>query len=140
MPPQRSKYPRRAILPDDFAPDALASSASAVASLLGDVFPAIDASDTSWVVLDTDDYSIEFNIGDESPCTSVMLLVPGQESVMEAIRLLCERTGWQGFDISSANQLRAACRATISRPSSRPVRGARGAGPRISRATAAFAC
>src|SRR5439155_700804 len=49
--------------------------------------------------------SIEFSIGDENPCASLMLHVRGTESVIEPLRALCERTDWRAFDTSDGELL-----------------------------------
>ena len=67
------------------------------------MFPSIDLADPSWAVLVTDDYSIEFSIGEETPCTSVMLHVRGPETAIEPLRAVCERTGWRAFDTSTGD-------------------------------------
>jgi hypothetical protein len=69
------------------------------------LLPGIDLTDPSWAILEADDYSIEFSIGEEDPCTSVMLHVRGTESALEPIRRVCAGTGWQAFDCSDGERM-----------------------------------
>lgn len=89
-------------LPDDFAGESLGTPTD-VADVVRDLFPHIDFSDPTWGVLETEQYSIEFSIGDEVPCTSVMLHVRGPENAIGPVRELCARTGWSAFDTSSGD-------------------------------------
>jgi hypothetical protein len=71
-----------------------------VRRLLADVLPALDLSDPAWAILESANYSIEFNIGTEEPCTAVMLHVRGLDDALEPIREVCSATGWRAFDCS----------------------------------------
>ena len=62
------------------------------------VFPDLDLSDPTWGILEGDDFSIEFNIGDEDPCDSIMLHVRGGDGALTPIRALCATTGWAAID------------------------------------------
>lgn len=62
---------------DDFQGESLGTPAE-VAGVLEQLFPSIDLTDPTWAILATDEYSIEFSIGDETPCTSLMLHVRGR--------------------------------------------------------------
>lgn len=86
-------------LPNDYSGESLGTPTE-VAKILRELFPHIDLRDPAWGVLEHEEYSIEFNIGDEVPCTSVTLHIRGPESAIEPLRLLCKRTGWLAFDTS----------------------------------------
>jgi hypothetical protein len=75
-------------------------STAAVRSLLSRVLPSIDFSDPTWGILDADEYSIEFSIGAEEPCTSLMLHVRGPEEAIVPIKAVCNETGWKAYDCS----------------------------------------
>ena len=86
-------------LPDDF--ETPLGSLPRVLDVLRETFPDIDLSDPTWGTIEGDDYSIEFNIGDDDPCTSIMLHVRGTEQAIEPIRRLCDHTGWAAFDTTT---------------------------------------
>lgn len=71
-----------------------------VRRILSGVLPDLDLSDPTWGILETVDSSIEFSIGSEEPCVSVMLHVRGLDDAMEPIRAVCNATGWQALDCS----------------------------------------
>ena len=85
-------------LPKDY--DASLATISFVHSTLRELFPDINLTDPAWGVLVADTYSMEFNIGSEDPCRSIMLHIRGDEASLTPIRALCERTGWGAFDTS----------------------------------------
>ena len=86
-------------LPDGFDP--AIGPLSDVLQVLGDLFPSINLHDPTWGVLVADSYSMEFNIGEDDPCRSIMLHVRGDEAAIEAIQKLCHRTGWRALDMSA---------------------------------------
>lgn len=85
-------------LGDDF--DSMLAPLEEVRRRIVSLIPEIDMTDPAWGILETDQYSIEFSIGDEDPCKSVMLHVRGTEAALEPIRSVCATTGWQAFDCS----------------------------------------
>jgi hypothetical protein len=88
-------------LGDDF--DSVLAPVSDVRKLVSHVVPSVDLSDPGWGILEADDYSIEFSIGEDDPCTSLMLHIRGTESALEPIRALCAATGWKAFDCSDGD-------------------------------------
>ena len=91
-------------LPDDFVGEPLGAPEQIVDALRR-ALPSIDLSDRTWGVLEADDYSIEFNIGRDEPCTAVMLHVRGPESVIVPIEAVCDQTGWSAFDTSTGARI-----------------------------------
>jgi hypothetical protein len=85
-------------LPEDF--DSVLAPLPEVLDAVSRHVPGVDLSDPTWGILEHDEYSIEFSIGEEDPCTSLMLHVRGTEAALEPIRHLCNATGWQAFDCS----------------------------------------
>jgi hypothetical protein len=85
-------------LPDDF--QSILGSRAAVLGLLADLFPDADFSDPTWVTLEREDFVIEFIVGTGDPVESVGLRIHGADSVMDAVHLLCQRTGWRAYDAS----------------------------------------
>ena len=84
----------------DGEPDPLGST-DEVRNLLCTVLPDLDLSDPAWGILESSDYSIEFSIGKEEPCTSIMLHVRGLDSAIEPIRAVCAQSKWQALDCST---------------------------------------
>lgn len=74
-----------------------------VRRLLAGVIPALDLTDPAWGVLESANYSIEFSIGADEPCNSVMLHVRGLDDALEPIRAVCAARGWQAIDCSSGD-------------------------------------
>ncbi len=69
------------------------------------IAPKIDWSDPAWGVLLQDDYSIEFNMGEADPCTSMMLHVRGSakgDELFELLRKIFEVKGWYGYDTTQS--------------------------------------
>ena len=90
-------------LPDGFDPSL--GPLPDVHRVIENLFPTINLRDPAWGVLVGDTYSLEFNIGKEDPCRSIMLHVRGDESAIGPIRTLCDRTGWRALDMSAGELL-----------------------------------
>lgn len=71
-----------------------------ILSVISSVFPQADLSDPTWVVLDGDDYSIEFSLGQDEQLETLMLHVRGDIEAINAIENFCKATGWRAFDSS----------------------------------------
>ena len=61
-------------------------------STLSQVFPALDWADPTWGQLEGDGFSIEFPLGDEDPCRTLILFARGNATAA-ALRLI-DATGW----------------------------------------------
>jgi hypothetical protein len=86
-------------IPDDFQPKPLGSLEDVV-DRLRTAFPTADFSDSTWAILDQDDWSIEFNIGDNDPCESVMLHVRGGGTeAIDAVQRTIDVLGGRGLDL-----------------------------------------
>ena len=85
-------------LEDDFGSEL--GPVAAVRGTLVRLFPQIDFTDPEWGILEAEDYSIEFSVDADDPCTSIMLHVRGTENALEPIRRVCAETGWKAFDCS----------------------------------------
>jgi hypothetical protein len=59
---------------------------SDILDMLKELLPDIDFSDPHWGVLATETYSIEFNIGNEDPVESLMLLIRGEDAPIDIIK------------------------------------------------------
>lgn len=97
-------FKHRFDLEADEEPAPLGERASVVATLTA-LLPAIDYSDNSWGILEEEDYSIEFNTGDESTTGTIMLHIRGEGAPMAVIKLICDATGWAALDTSEGSFL-----------------------------------
>lgn len=67
--------------------------------------PGVDWSDPSWGIFEADEFSIEFNMGDEDPIDSIMLHVRGGGEVLGAIMAFANPNGWSLLDCSTGDFL-----------------------------------
>ena len=89
-------------IPNDFVPEPLGSQA-AVLTLLAEVFPDANFADPTGVTVDRPNYAIEFIVGSKEPVESLGFRPHGDDTVIEALQLLCARTGWRAIDTSSGD-------------------------------------
>ena len=75
-------------------------STSEVRQVLARALPDLDLGDPTWGILEGTDFSIEFSIGEEEPCTSVMLHVRGSDEAINPIQVVCDASGWKALDCS----------------------------------------
>ncbi len=73
-------------------------SKTKVLSILSNALPSINLSDPAWGILDGDNFSIEFNMGDDDPVHTIMLHVRGSDDVTGVIDRICQHSGWRAFD------------------------------------------
>jgi len=59
---------------------------SSVLTELAAALPTLDLSDPTWGRLDSETFSIEFNIGDQDPVDTVMLHVRGGDEALASVR------------------------------------------------------
>jgi hypothetical protein len=76
---------------------------SQVLSTLAALFPNIDFTDPMWGFLESDGYSIQFNIGDRDPVEMITLHIHGSDSVIGVIKQICEHTRWRAFDTTTGD-------------------------------------
>jgi hypothetical protein len=69
--------------------------------MLTSLLPEIDYSDPTWGVLESVEYSIEFNTGSKDPIDGIMLHIRGGGDPLVIIKLICEHTGWGALDTST---------------------------------------
>lgn len=84
-------------MPKDFRPDPL-GDIDQIRQLLRHALPQIDLRDPTWGVLDGPDWSIEFNIGKESPLEALMLHVRGGDDALSAVRAAVTALDARAFD------------------------------------------
>lgn len=64
-----------------------------VLSILSSALPSINLSDPTWGVMDGDNFSIEFSIGDKDPIQTIMLFVRGSDDAVRVIEKVCQYSG-----------------------------------------------
>ncbi len=98
-PPNDLKNP-----PDDHKPDPL-GSARTVRKLISDNLPDVDWSDPTWGIYDGDEFSIDFNTGDEDPIRSIILHVRGGGDAIAAMLRFANPNKWSLMDFSTGEFL-----------------------------------
>jgi len=86
-------------LPDGF--DQPLGSREEVVRAICAAFPSANSSDPTWMVLDGDEYSIEFSLGQNKSIEYLMLYIRGTAQAVDAVQHLCETTGWRAFDTAA---------------------------------------
>ena len=86
-------------IPDAFTPRPLGSRKDVIRRILG-VVPA-NFDDPSWGTFSGDDFSVEFNLGNEEELSSFTLHVRGGDAAAGLVADLLTRCGWRAFDPSS---------------------------------------
>lgn len=89
-------------VPEDFAPAPLGPREAVIAKILA-VAPDADFSDPSWGNLERDDWSIEFNLGDEAQCEDFALHVRGDgPGAMEMVDAILRAVGVRAIDAQTS--------------------------------------
>jgi hypothetical protein len=91
-------------IPSDFAPAVLGGRADLIRRIEA-VAPSVDFSDPAWGILETSNFSVEFNIGDEDPVQSFALHVRGDDSAAAFVSDLLTRLGLRALDPQSDSGL-----------------------------------
>jgi hypothetical protein len=65
-----------------------------------ELFPNANQTDKSWIILDNQDYSIEFSSGSDDPMESLMLHIRGNEKALEVVNKIHDYTNWKAIDCS----------------------------------------
>lgn len=84
-------------IPDNFQPRPLGPRAEVIARIQA-LLPETDFSDPTWGLLDKPDFSIEFSMGEEDMCNSIMLHVRGGGEAMATIARLLEHLQLRAID------------------------------------------
>jgi hypothetical protein len=67
------------------------------------LFPAIDNDDTTWMTLDEETFSMEFNVGDDDPINCITLHVRGTgQEALKSIKMFCEKLNCQALDTTES--------------------------------------
>ena len=62
------------------------------------LFPKINNDDSSWMMLDEETYSIEFNVGEDDPINTITLHVRGDDKALESIKIFSEKLYCKALD------------------------------------------
>ena len=89
-------------IPHDFAPAPLGKRAALIAKIL-EIAPQADFSNSTWGELSTPDFTIEFNMGRDALCDSLMLHVRGGDSAVDFITALLDHLGLRAIDCSKGD-------------------------------------
>src|ERR1700761_4265104 len=89
-------------IPDDYKPASLGARSEVIASIQ-QLLPEADFSDPSWGVLDREEFSIEFNIGNSDICHSIMLHVRGGGGAVATIERLLEHLHRRAWDCQAGD-------------------------------------
>lgn len=88
-------------IPGDFQPASLGKRDDLIAQIR-EVVPNADFTDPQWGVFEGDGFSIEFEMGDEEICQSVMLLVRGGGSPAPLVGALLDRLKVRAVDCQTS--------------------------------------
>lgn len=93
---------RVADIPDDFRPRPLGDRASIIEHIRA-AHPAANFEDASWGVLETDAFSIEFNLGEDTLVRSFAMHVRGGVEAADAVAAVLARLGVRAIDSGSGD-------------------------------------
>ncbi|MEX1120753.1 MAG: hypothetical protein WED82_01375 [Balneolales bacterium] len=91
-------------IPEDEQPLPLGSIDSVHEAVL-EFFPTTDWTDPAWGIFDSKYGSIEFNLGNDDPATSMMLHVRASNEIVFPIVELCRKYNWAALDCTSGDIL-----------------------------------
>ena len=94
-------------IPDE-APCLPVGAPGEVRALISRFFPQTNWADPAWGVFDSDEGSIDFNLGPDDPSTGFMMHVYATAAIVPAVVDMCRAAGWQAFDCSSGDFLECA--------------------------------
>ncbi len=87
-------------IPNDFQPKSIGNRNDIIAKIKA-TFPEVKITDPSWLVLENDKFSIEFNIGNEEIVDSIMLHIRGDESVINVVLELLTNLNVRAVDTTT---------------------------------------
>ncbi len=93
---------RVADISENFVPGRIGKRHDIIAAVQT-LFPIVNFSDPSWGVLTTQDYGIEFNIGDSEDCDSMMLHVRGGGEAAPAVAVLLDALKLRAIDCQTGD-------------------------------------
>jgi hypothetical protein len=93
-------YKRIEDIPEDFQPQPIGNKLDII-NKIKEIAPDLNDSDDSWLILENDKFSIEFNIGKTESLDSIMLHIRGNESVIGFISELIIKLQLRAVDMST---------------------------------------
>lgn len=93
------EYASVAEIPDDEQCSVLGSSAE-VRAAISRFFPAVDWTDSTWGIFESDYGSVEFNMGTDEQNSGFMMHVRASNQVIPIIVAMCLSERWQALDCS----------------------------------------
>ena len=93
------EYASIAEIPDDEQCVVLGSSEE-VRAAISRFFPAVDWSDSAWGIFESDNGSVEFNMGTDEQSNGFMMHVRASNQVVPLIVAMCLSERWQALDCS----------------------------------------
>lgn len=87
-------------IPDDFTPRTLGNREDVIRRIL-EVVPTAVFDKPSWGTFDCEDFSVEFNMGDNEELDSFALHIRGGDTAAGLVADLLTRCGWRAFDPAS---------------------------------------
>ena len=85
-------------LPEDFEPKIMCTQ-EYLQKEIKKLFPNINNDDPTWMILDEETFSIEFNVGNNDPINSIMLHVRGEQEALKAIKIFSEKFNCSAIEI-----------------------------------------
>lgn len=93
------------VILDSGEPPQALGPAERVRASISNIVPTVDWSDPAWGTLESEEWSIEFNVGDAPVVESVMLHVRGDGDPLPVIASICATNGWAALDTSTDERL-----------------------------------
>lgn len=87
-------------IPNDFAPKPIGTRIDIIAGIT-EAVPTVDFSDPTWGRIESDQYSIEVNIGESDPVHSFALHVAGGTAAAEVVADILDNLGLRAFDMEA---------------------------------------
>ncbi|MCP4317283.1 MAG: hypothetical protein GY789_15035 [Hyphomicrobiales bacterium] len=91
-------------MPDEWSGNH-AEAVADVPAKISSILPKTDWSDPKWGTLDGNSFSLEFNMGDDDPCSSFMIHARGGGEVARVIEEIAQLPGWYALDTSQGEWL-----------------------------------
>lgn len=88
-------------IPADFRPAPLGRRADLIQQIC-EVIPTADFSNPDWGVFDSEGFSIEFGMGSEEVCQSIMFTVRGGGAPVPCVAALLDRLGFRAIDCQTS--------------------------------------
>lgn len=89
-------------LDDEFDPQPLGDR-DEILCTMKELYPTADFSDTEWIILDTNDYSMEFAVSGNDPVDSITVFIHGNENCIDVVEKICDRMGWKAVDTGTGD-------------------------------------